>query len=122
MYNPDFWEVPVGQAVLERVPNEAGVWFESGEEREDRYRREDRVREVMPRLMQAISDGLTARQREAVLLYFLHRKTQQEIAQITGISRNGKHVGGAMKRLRKRCAERGIGAPYFRECASQMTS
>ena len=132
MYNPDFWEVPVGQAVLERVSNESGAWFESGEEREARYRREDRVREVMPRLMQAISDGLTARQREAVLLYFLHRKTQQEIAQITGISRrvlsqhlfgisrNGKHVGGAMKRLRKRCAERGIGAPYFRERASQM--
>lgn len=121
MYNPDFWEIPVGQAALERAPNESAVWFESWEEREERYRREDRVGETMPRLMQVIGEGLTTRQREAVLLYFFHRKTQQEIAQITGISRrvlsqhlfgivrNGRQVGGAMKRLRKRCAERGIG-------------
>jgi|GEM_PF-687806 len=121
MYNPDFWEVRVDPADLEQFSNEAGAWFESGEEREARYRWEDRVQDVTPHVMRVIdSDTLTQRQREAVVLYFLHRKTQQEIAQILGvsrrvlsqhlfgISRNGKHVGGAVKKLRKRCTEQGV--------------
>ena len=130
MYNPDFWELQVDPAALERFPNEAGAWFESGEEQEDRYRREDHVQSLTPCVMQAIAETLTERQREAVVLYFLHRKTQQEIAQILGvsrrvlsqhlfgISRNGKHVGGAVKKLRKRCTEQGIQILSFRNSAS----
>jgi DNA-binding CsgD family transcriptional regulator len=131
MYNPDFWELRVDPADLERFPNEAGIWFESGVEREARYRREDHVQDMTPHVMRVIdSDTLTRKQREAVVLYFLHRKTQQEIAQILGVSRrvlsqhlfgitrDGKHVGGAVKKLRKRCTEQGIQFLPFRKGAS----
>jgi RNA polymerase sigma factor (sigma-70 family) len=121
MYNPDFWEILVDPADLDRFPNEAGIWFESREERKARYRREDLFRDLTTRLMRVIAEALTEQQREVVVLYFLYGKTQHEIAQIMGISRrvvsqhlfgivrNGKQVGGALKKIRKLCKERGIG-------------
>ena len=130
MYNPDFWEIQVDPAGLEKYPNEAGVWFETDEDQETRYRWEDQVQDLTPRVLEVITGALTDKQREAVVLYFLHRKTQQEIAQILGvsrrvlsqhlfgISRNGKHVGGAVKKLRKRCTEQGIQILSFRNGAS----
>ncbi|MSS70257.1 MAG: sigma-70 family RNA polymerase sigma factor [Candidatus Latescibacteria bacterium] len=130
MYNPDFWEVQVDPADLEQFPNEAGIWCESREDQESRYQWEDWVSGLVPQLLNVISEALTEKQREAVVLYFLHRKTQEEIAQILGvsrrvlsqhlfgISRNGKHVGGAVKKLRKRCMEQGIQILSFRNSAS----
>ena len=56
---------------------------------------------------------LTDRQREAMALYFEYGRTQQEISEIMGISRrvvsqhlfgitrNGKSVGGAVKKIQK---------------------
>ena len=120
MYNSDFWEIRIDQKDLERFPNESGVWFEDKEEQEDRYEREELIRSIMPLLMDVMAGGLTERQRNAVLLYFIYRKTQREIADILGISRrvlsqhlfgicrNGKHVGGAVKKLRKLCDRQGI--------------
>ncbi len=120
MYNPDFWEVQLDQADLEKIPNEAGLWFESGEDREQRYLWEDRVEDLAFRVVSVVSKSLTEKQREATLLYFCCKKTQREIAQIMGISRrvvsqhlfgitrNGKQVGGAVQKLRKLCRERGI--------------
>ena len=70
--------------------------------------------------MNLIFTALTERQREALILYFLHQKTQEEVAQIMGISRRvvsqhlfgvcrgGKQVGGAIKKIRKLCREQGI--------------
>ena len=120
MYNPDFWEICLDQADLEKFPNEAGIGFESREEREARYRREDQVENLTEGLKAIIAESLTERQREAVVLYFLCRKTQEEVAQVMGISRrvvsqhlfgisrNGRQVGGAVKRIRKRCREKRI--------------
>jgi predicted DNA-binding protein (UPF0251 family) len=120
MYNPDFWEVPVDQADLECVPNEAGLWFESGEDRNCRYQWEDRVGHLIPCIDNLIGPSLTEKQLEATVLYFKYGKTQQEISEIMGISRrvvsqhlfgitrNGRSVGGAVKKLQKLCHEHGI--------------
>ena len=120
MYNSDFWEVQLDPGEVERVPNEAGAWYESTEERHRRYRWEDRVSALAPQLYTLIREMLTDRQREAMLLYFACGKTQQEIAEILGISRRvvsqhlfgitrgGKGVGGAVRKIRKACAKCGI--------------
>ena len=120
MYNPDFWEVRLDQTDLEQIPNEASIWFETGEEQESRYRWEDRIKNLTTRIVTVFSDSLTEKQREAMFLYFCCRKTQREIAEIMGISRrvvsqhlfgitrNGRQVGGAIQKIRKICKEQGI--------------
>ncbi len=74
-------------------------------------------------LRELISTRLTDRQRRIVELYFYAGRTQAEIAgelgisqqvvsrQLFGVVRNGKKVGGAIKRLRDVCAELGIEPP-----------
>ncbi|MBM3263353.1 MAG: transcriptional regulator [candidate division Zixibacteria bacterium] len=120
MYNPEFWEIPLDHADLAKFSNESGIWFESGEDREDRYVWEDRGSRLVGRVYDSLSESLTPKQREAVILYFAHGKTQQEIADIMGISRrvvsqhlfgicrNGKQIGGAINKIRKICARRGL--------------
>lgn len=120
MYNPEFWEVPLDHADLAKFSNESGIWFETREDREDRYIREDRVNHLVDKVYGVLSELLTPKQCQVVVLYFGHGKTQQEIADILGISRrvvsqhlfgicrNGKHIGGAVNKLRKVCAQRGL--------------
>lgn len=120
MYNPDFWEVQVDPADLEGLSSEAGLWFESSEDRESRYRWEDRASQLIGQLDALIDRSLTQKQRESAILYFKYGKTQQEISELLGISRrvvsqhlfgitrNGRCVGGVVKKLRKLCRECGI--------------
>lgn len=120
MYNPDFWEVPVNPGDLEHFANEVGLWYESSEDRQARYEWEDRIQKAVERLEDLIEGCLTQRQREALLLYFFRRKTQEEVAAILGISRrvvsqhlfgirrDGKQVGGAVKKIQKCCRRNGI--------------
>jgi hypothetical protein len=120
MYNPDFWEIQIDQSDLEKVSNESGMWFESGEDREARYHWEDRAGQILPRLDILMGRSLTQKQFEATILYFKYGKTQQEISEIMGISRRvvsqhlfgitrkGKSVGGAVNKLRKLCHRHGI--------------
>ena len=121
MYNSDFWEVRLNQCELEKMPDEDGLWFESGDDRRLRYVWEDRVADVTFRILEAVPSCLTEKQREATLLYFCHGKTQREIAEIMGISRRvvsqhlfgitrgGRQVGGAIRKLRKFCKDEGLG-------------
>ena len=121
MYNSDFWEVRLNQCELEKMSGEDGLWFESGDDRRLRYAWEDRVAEVTFRILEAVPGCLTEKQREATLLYFCHGKTQREIAGIMGISRRvvsqhlfgitrgGRQVGGAIRKLRKFCEDEGLG-------------
>ena len=118
MFNPRFWEVIVGREELEKFRNEDGLWYESQEEREARYRREDRAKALVEEIREIIERELTQRQRETVKLYFFHSKTQEEVAQILGISRrvvgqhlfgirrNGRRIGGAIEKIRKICTQR----------------
>jgi RNA polymerase sigma factor (sigma-70 family) len=71
-------------------------------------------------LTELVATRLTPRQRRIVELYFYEGRTQQQIAgdlgisqqvvsrQLFGVVRDGKKVGGALKRLRDACAELGI--------------
>lgn len=120
MYNPDFWEVQIEQTDLEKMSDEVGLWYESHEDRELRYKWEDSMGQLMPHIDTIINRGLTQKQYEATVLYFKFGKTQQEISEILGISRrvvsqhlfgitrNGKSVGGAIKKIQKICKDQDI--------------
>lgn len=120
MYNPDFWEVQIEQTDLEQMSSEVGLWFESNEDQELRYEWEERIGQLIPRLDTLISRELTQKQFEAMILYFKFGKTQQEISEIMGISRrvvsqhlfgitrNGKSIGGAVKKIQKLCRDQHI--------------
>lgn len=120
MYNPDFWEVIVDQSDLEQIPQERGIWFETIDDQQDRYDLEDRQLDLARSVYRDVLGALTQKQREAVMLYFEYGKTQQEISavlgmsrrvvsqHIFGITRNGKRVGGAVKKMRKLCGKSGL--------------
>ncbi len=119
-FNPDFWEIPVDFDTLAEFDVSHAIWHETEEERESRWMREDRQEQFMPKLMDIIENELTPKQRQAIILYFFARKTQEEIGQIMGIPhqvvsqhihgirRKGKKIGGAIARIRKACERRGI--------------
>ena len=62
----------------------------------------------------------TKKQRQVLLLYYMHQKTHEEVAEIMGIPRrvvsqnlfgicrDGKHVGGAIKKIQKICRQQGL--------------
>ncbi len=120
MYNPEFREVQLDQVYLEQFPNEANVWHETRTDQVHRYHREDQVHVLADQVYGFLSEFLTQKQCEVVILYFIYQKTLQEVAEVLGISRrvvsqhlfgicrNGKHIGGAMNKLRKMCAQQGI--------------
>ena len=76
--------------------------------------------EIYRLLREIVATGLTPRQRLLVELHFTHGLSQGEIASTLGISqqvvskqlfgtiRSGKRIGGAIRRLRQLCEERGI--------------
>lgn len=120
MVTSHFWEVFVDPLDMDRFCIEQGLWYESDEERQIRYQREDRFDLLVREIKDIIENELTPRQRDIIHLYFFHGKTQGEIAQIMGISRRvvgqhlfgicrkGRKVGGAIQRIRKVCAQRNI--------------
>ncbi|MBD3184587.1 hypothetical protein GF312_20065 [Candidatus Poribacteria bacterium] len=125
-FNPDFWEIPVEFHKLEEFDTRCALYYETNDERESRWLREEKQKQIMPRLMDIIENELTAKQRQAVILYFFGCKTQEEIGEIMGIphqvvsqhiygiKRNGKKIGGAMSKIRKACKEQGI---YLQEAS-----
>jgi RNA polymerase sigma factor (sigma-70 family) len=81
----------------------------------------DEVREeLFAILRELVATGLTERQRQIVELIYGEQLTQAEGAERLGISqqvvskqlfgvvRNGKRVGGALRRLRQLCEEHGL--------------
>jgi RNA polymerase sigma factor (sigma-70 family) len=76
--------------------------------------------EMLSLLATLVATGLTERQRQIVELYFTDGCTQAEIGERLGISqqvvsrqlfgvvREGKRIGGAIRRLRVLCEEHGI--------------
>lgn len=107
-------EIPFSPDVLDAWHIDAGP-----DEPEDPKRARLRA-ELIAVLRELVSSRLTDRQRRIVELYFYGGRTQQEIAaelgitqqvvsrQLFGVVRNGKKVGGAIKRLRDVCDELGI--------------
>lgn len=82
---------------------------------------EDEAREEMFALLrELVATGLTERQRQIVQLTYDEQLTQAEVAARLGISqqvvskqlfgavRDGKRIGGAIRRLRQLCEEHGL--------------
>jgi DNA-binding CsgD family transcriptional regulator len=98
---------------LDSLPEGACPWYEHNAGRADRELREDTVREIVDVLARVIASELTPRQREILLLYYATGLSEARIATILGISqptvsqhltgklRNGRKVGGALRKLRK---------------------
>ena len=89
-------------------------------EAERRHEREQWARALLPAVRAVMDEVLTDRQHEVVSVYFLERLNQRQIAEMLGIAqqsvsehlygkvRNGRAVGGALGKLRKACAKRGV--------------
>lgn len=107
------WELSIAMERLEQVAEERGLYYETDTDRENRAAVRDFFSEVWPTVEGLIQTTLTRRQREVLLLYFLHGKTQEDIAAILnltqstvsrhlyGVRRGGRKVGGAIPKLRK---------------------
>ncbi len=119
-FNPDFWEVTLSQESWRQFSTEDSLHHEEPADREERHEREEQAKAIMPAIRAVMDDILTDRQHEVVSLYFLERLNQRQIAERLGIAqqsvserlygkmRNGRAVGGALRKLRKACAKRGV--------------
>ena len=67
MYNPDFWEVQLDQSDLEMMPDDVGLWYESPEDQNLRYKHEDRIGRLIPQIDTLLNRSLT--QNNLKLLY-----------------------------------------------------
>jgi len=119
-FDPRFWEIVFAPDEIDKFSEEDAIWCETEEERELRYEKEDKTREITPLIMEIIENDLTEMQRNCIKLHFLCKRTREEVAHTLGISRrvvaqhiygihrNGKRVGGGVKKIRKICQKRGI--------------
>ena len=119
-FNPDFWEITLAAENWERFAREDSLWHESKEETQARRQSAERADALWPEIREIIDEVLTERQREIVLLYYAEGQNQRQIAEqldisqqsvsehLFGKARNGRTVGGALRKLRKICALRGV--------------
>ena len=122
-FNPDFWEVTLSDTVWRQFATEDGPHYENPDDAAVRRAREERARTLMPEIRAILDSVLTCRQREVVVLYFLEKLNQRQISERLGISqqavsehlygkvRNGRAVGGALRKLRRACAKNGVRWP-----------
>ena len=120
-FNPDFWEVTLSAESWRRFSTEDHLYYEAPGDVRERLARTARAEAMLPRLRALMDEVLTPRQCEVVTLYFLAHLNQRQVAEQLGITqqavcehlygkmRNGHLVGGALRKLRKACAERDIG-------------
>lgn len=119
-FNPDFWEVTISEESWEQFSSEDHLYYEQSGEAERRRARAERAEALWPEVRAIMEKALTPRQQEVVVLYFLEGMNQRQIAESLGISqqsvsehlygkmRNGRAVGGALRKLRKACAKHGV--------------
>jgi len=119
-FDPRSWEVLLDNNVLDKFPYECLFCYQSPEDRQKQLQRKSERKQILNFVLDIIESELTQIQRDCIKLYFLKEKTQAEVAEILGISRrvvsqhiygirrDGKRVGGAIKKIRKVCKKRGI--------------
>jgi RNA polymerase sigma factor (sigma-70 family) len=115
-----FREILLDNNELDKFPYECLFSYQSPEETQKQLQRESERKQILHFVLDVIESELTQMQRDCIKLYFLQEKTQTEVAEILGISRrvvsqhiygicrDGKRVGGAIKKIRKVCKKRGI--------------
>ena len=118
-FNPDFWEVPVPPEYFEQFSTEDYHQYQPAID-QGTIEFNARQQQVLQQIRRIIANELTSKQARCVQLYFYEGKTQAEIGNILGIrrrvvsqhlfgvTRNGKQVGGAINKIRKRCRKLGI--------------
>ena len=118
-FNPDFWEVTLSEDRWKQFADEDHPFYEAPDDVEARQVRAEQARQMLPEVQAIIDAVLTDRQAEVGRLYFFEQLNQRQIGERLGISqqgvsehlygkvRNGKSVGGALRKLRKACAKRG---------------
>ncbi|HJL60938.1 MAG TPA: sigma-70 family RNA polymerase sigma factor [Pseudomonadales bacterium] len=106
-FRPEFWEINVDPGFLDQLPDDAG----SAERSIDVPRQIPS--EVIDLLHLLIRTRLTPRQQRILEMYFFENLSEAEIASqlkisqqvvskhLFGVIRDGKKVGGAVKKLRK---------------------
>ena len=119
-FDPRFWEITFAPDKLDRFSEEDAIWRETEEERQLRYESEEKRSKIAPLIMEIIENDLTESQRNCIKLHFLCQRTREEVAYMLGISRrvvtqhiygirrDGKRIGGGIKKIRKICEKRGI--------------
>jgi RNA polymerase sigma factor (sigma-70 family) len=119
-FNPDFWEVTISEESWRQFSTEEHLYYEAPEDAEERRARAARAEAMWPEIRALMEHVLTPRQTEVTTLYFMAQLNQRQIGERLGISqqavcehlygklRNGHAVGGALRKLRKACAERGL--------------
>ncbi|MBZ0297472.1 MAG: sigma-70 family RNA polymerase sigma factor [Anaerolineae bacterium] len=122
-YDPAFWEVSVDPAILEAVlvdVDSLEALFITPEEAQTSATKAQHKQEAIALIQALIQMHLTPRQQQIIQLYFYDHKTQQEIAtelgipqqvvskHLFGVLRDGRKIGGALKKLRKLCEASGI--------------
>ncbi len=119
-FDPRFWEITFAPDQLDRFCEADAIWRETEAERQIRYENEEKRRKLTPLIMKIVENDLTEMQRRCIELHFLCGKTRAETAHVLGISprvvtqhiygirRNGRRVGGGMKKVRSICIKRGI--------------
>ena len=119
-FNPDFWEVTLAAESWQRFSQENRLGHVPPEDLAERHERLDRARGLWASVRRLMDEVLTDRQREIILLYFFEDLNQRQIGERLGISqqavsehlygkmRNGRAVGGALRKLRKACARHGL--------------
>ena len=115
-FNPDFWETTIDSASWGRFSMEDGLWYQAPQDVAARHERIDRAKVLLPQIEGIMREVLTDRQREVVRLYFLEQLNQRQIAERMGVSqqsvsehlygkvRDGRAVGGAIRKLQQACA------------------
>lgn len=119
-FNPDFWEVTISHESWKQFSTEDALGYGPAGEVEKRHARETHARSLGSELCAILCDVLTPRQREVVLMYFFEGTNQRQIAERLGVTqqsvsehlygkvRDGRAVGGAIRKLRKACASAGL--------------
>jgi RNA polymerase sigma factor (sigma-70 family) len=119
-FNPDFWEITISAESWRGFSTQDRIWHEDADDLAARHERLERVRALLPQLEALADQVLTPRQREILKLHYFAQLNQRQIAQKLGITqqavsehlygklRNGKTVGGAIRKLRKACDRHGI--------------
>ncbi|MGB9597882.1 MAG: sigma factor-like helix-turn-helix DNA-binding protein [Candidatus Poribacteria bacterium] len=119
-FDPHFWEIAVEPDLLEKFSEENAIWYETEEEREQRYKKEDIKKQILPVIIEIIENELTDMQKNCIKMHFLHEKSKDEVANILGISRrvvtqhiygicrHGKRIGGGIEKIKKICQKRCI--------------
>jgi len=119
-FDPRFWEIGVEPDVIDRFTENDAIWYETEEEQEQRYTKEDEKSKILPLIMEIIENDLTDMQKNCIIMHFLYDRTHEEVAQALGISRRvvsqhifgifrqGKRVGGGIEKIKKICQQKCI--------------